>query len=70
MVTRIILYLFALADLTVFYIFYQEWVSWIVLLAVLGGAGAYVYRAKKAGQKCIGCPHAKACGGSCHCGEK
>ena len=36
MVTRIILYLFALADLTVFYIFYQEWVSWIVLLAVLG----------------------------------
>ena len=42
----------------------------LVLLAVLGGAGAYVYRAKKAGQKCIGCPHAKACGGSCHCGEK
>ena len=36
MVTRIILYLFALADFVVFYVFYQEWVSWIVLLAVIG----------------------------------
>ncbi|MBP3672239.1 MAG: DUF58 domain-containing protein [Oscillospiraceae bacterium] len=36
MITRIILYLFALADFVVFYIFYQEWVSWIVLVAVIG----------------------------------
>ena len=35
MVTRIILYLFALADFVVFYIFYQEWVSWLVLMAVI-----------------------------------
>ena len=37
----------------------------LVLLLIVGGAGLYVYRAKKAGQKCIGCPHAKGCSGSC-----
>ena len=26
----------------------------LILLLILGGAGLYVYRAKKAGQKCIG----------------
>lgn len=36
MITRIVLYLFALADLTLFYIFYQEWASWIVLMAAVG----------------------------------
>ena len=42
----------------------------LVLLAVLGGASLYVYRAKKSGQKCIGCPNSKSCSGSCHCGDK
>lgn len=37
----------------------------LALLLILGGAGLYVYRAKKAGQKCIGCPAAKACSGQC-----
>lgn len=36
MATRIILYLFALADLVVFYIFYQEWAAWILLVAAVG----------------------------------
>lgn len=45
----------------------------IILLAVialiLGGAGLYICKAKKRGQKCIGCPYAKTggCGGSCGC---
>ena len=39
----------------------------IVLIAlVVGGALTYVVLAKKRGQKCIGCPYAKSCGGSCH----
>jgi len=45
----------------------------LVLLAILSGAGYYVYRAKKSGQKCIGCPAAKTCSGkcsSCSCGCK
>lgn len=38
-----------------------------VLLAVLGLAAGYVIKAKKRGQKCIGCPHSKECT-SCSCG--
>ncbi len=37
----------------------------LILVLILGGAALYIYRAKKAGQKCIGCPHAKACSGNC-----
>jgi len=44
----------------------------IVIAAVtliVGAAGLYIYRAKKRGQTCIGCPAAKngTCGGSCGC---
>ena len=35
----------------------------IAMLAVLiGGAIAYIIKAKKRGQKCIGCPYSKQCG--------
>ena len=42
-----------------------------VLVVVLGLAALYVYRAKKKGQKCIGCPYSSdgKCGGSCNCGN-
>ena len=33
----------------------------VVLAVILGGAGIYIYKAKKKGQKCIGCPHAGKC---------
>ena len=39
-----------------------------VLAIILGGAGVYVYKAKKRGQKCIGCPSGgkcSACNGQC-----
>ena len=39
-----------------------------VLVLIVGGAAYYIYRAKKRGAKCVGCPYAKQCGG--HCGEK
>ncbi len=29
---------------------------------IVGIAGGYVYREKKKGTKCIGCPHAATCG--------
>ncbi len=38
----------------------------LVLLAIVAGIVWYLYRAKKRGGKCIGCPYAKQCGG--HCG--
>lgn len=38
----------------------------IVLLgAILGGAAGYVYKAKKKGIKCIGCPDGSKCSGAC-----
>ena len=35
----------------------------VILLVIVGAAAGYVIRAKKRGQKCIGCPD------SCHCGK-
>lgn len=44
-----------------------------VVTAIVGLAAWYIYRAKKSGQKCIGCPDArtcsgKGCNGGCGCG--
>ena len=38
-----------------------------IILAIVALAAAYVIRAKKSGQKCIGCPHSKTCSGGCGC---
>jgi predicted nucleic acid-binding Zn ribbon protein len=38
-----------------------------ILAIVLGGAGFYVYRSRKSGRKCIGCPSGGSCS-SCSCG--
>ena len=41
----------------------------ILLIAIILGTVAFcifcIYRSKKKGQKCIGCPHSKTCGGHC-----
>jgi len=40
----------------------------IILILVVGGAVSYLYKAKKRGEHCIGCPYAKQCkNGSCSC---
>ncbi len=36
-----------------------------VILLIVSLAAGYVIRAKKQGQKCIGCPAAKTCSGNC-----
>lgn len=42
----------------------------VMLVIIIGGAGVYIYKAKKNGQKCIGCPYAKQCKkNSCSCNE-
>ena len=39
----------------------------IIILAVIAIAIVlYLLKAKKQGQKCIGCPYAKECGGKCN----
>lgn len=40
-----------------------------VLLVAIGVAAGYIIKAKKRGQKCIGCPYSKSCAsGGCTCG--
>ena len=40
----------------------------IILAAIVAGIVIYLVRAKKRGEKCIGCPYAKQCEGKCSCG--
>lgn len=35
------------------------------LLLIVFLAAFYIYRSKKKGKKCIGCPYAESCGGGC-----
>lgn len=43
----------------------------VIVAAIVVLAGLYVYRAKKRGHKCVGCPHSKTCGSqTCSCGER
>ena len=37
----------------------------VIISAIVGGAVAYIVKAKKSGQKCIGCPDSKTCSGKC-----
>jgi radical SAM protein with 4Fe4S-binding SPASM domain len=37
----------------------------LILLAIATSIIWYLIRARKRGEKCIGCPHAKRCGGKC-----
>lgn len=37
----------------------------IVLALILGAAILYIYKAKKRGVKCIGCPDSGKCSGNC-----
>lgn len=42
-----------------------------IIAVIIGLAVAYIVKAKKSGQKCIGCPDSKSCSGkcsSCSCG--
>ena len=34
----------------------------LVVAAIIGGASYYIYRAKKSGKRCIGCPDSATCG--------
>lgn len=39
----------------------------LIILAVLTGASYKIYKEKKAGAKCVGCPYSKSDGGGCSC---
>ena len=42
-------------------------ITFLVIAAIVGGAGLYIYKAKKRGVRCIGCPSAQTCGKQTAC---
>ena len=50
---------------------YKDIILVLILLIIAGGAGFYIYKAKKSGAHCVGCPHSKQCGKkTCSCGQE
>ena len=49
---------------------FADYIVLAIIALAIGGAVAYIIRAKKSGQKCIGCPYSKSCSskGGCSCG--
>ncbi len=47
----------------------ENFIVIIILVVVIGLATSYIYKQKKSGNKCIGCPHQKECH-SKHCCNK
>ena len=43
-----------------------DYIAIAVILLTVGSAVFYIVKAKRRGEKCIGCPYAKQCGGKCH----
>jgi len=39
----------------------------IAIVLIIGGAVAYIIKAKKSGKRCIGCPDSASCSGNCGC---
>ncbi|MBQ6829856.1 MAG: FeoB-associated Cys-rich membrane protein [Clostridia bacterium] len=44
----------------------KDWIIIALVVCILAAVVWYLYRAKKRGVTCVGCPHAKQCGGNCH----
>ena len=40
-------------------------ISIVILAVIISAAALYIYKARKKGVKCIGCPEGKHCGRSC-----
>ena len=37
-----------------------------LIIVILAMAAGYIYKAKKNGKKCIGCPNSESCSRNCH----
>ncbi|MBR5144807.1 MAG: FeoB-associated Cys-rich membrane protein [Clostridia bacterium] len=43
-----------------------DYIILLIIALMVGGALFYIFKARKSGQKCIGCPHAKTCSSCNH----
>ena len=41
----------------------------VIIALAVGGAICYVYKEKKSGKRCIGCPYSGSCNGGCSCSK-
>ena len=41
-----------------------------VIVVIIGLALFYIYKSKKNGKKCIGCPYSDSCGKNCSCNNQ
>ena len=48
----------------------ENYIIIAIILLILGGIIFYLVRSKKRGDKCVGCPYAKQCGGKCEKKDK
>ena len=48
-----------------------DYIAIAAIVLIVGAAIFYIVRAKRRGEKCVGCPYAKQCGGNCNgsCGH-
>lgn len=44
-----------------------DYIAIAAIVLIVGAAVFYIVRAKMRGEKCVGCPYAKQCGGKCSC---
>ena len=42
-----------------------DYIAIAVIVLTLSAAVFYIVRAKRRGEKCVGCPYARECGGKC-----
>lgn len=45
----------------------KDYIIIAVILVIIGLAVWYIYRAKRKGKKCIGCPYSCSCGSKNNC---
>lgn len=46
-----------------------DYIAIAAIVLIIGAAIFYIVRAKRRGEKCVGCPYAKQCGGNCNGGH-
>ena len=44
-----------------------EIIAFILVAVIIAAAVVYIVKAKRSGQKCVGCPYSKDCSGKCSC---
>jgi len=48
-----------------------DYIAIAAIVLIVGASVLYIIRAKRRGEKCVGCPYARQCGGKCggECGH-